>query len=120
MPLLIREKTMALDTYIEFEGISDESLDAQHINWTVAAAETWQATGTASKTRLILEVCPVSERYSFINDRLQTYFSLKASAPLGRRSAEKFDVFTAHIRNSVVAAEEVVILQMSTAILFYR
>lgn len=43
----------------------------------------------------------MSEPYSFINDRLQTYFSLKASLPLGRRSAEKFDVLNAHIRNSV-------------------
>lgn len=52
----------------------------------------------------------MSRPYSFINERMQTYFAIKASLPLGRRAAEKFDVLNAHIRNSTVAAGEIVII----------
>ena len=52
----------------------------------------------------------MSRPYSFINERMQTYFAIKASLPLGRRAAEKFDVLNAHIRNSTVAAGEIVIV----------
>jgi hypothetical protein len=34
----------------------------------------------------------MSRSYSFINEQMQTYFSIKAKLPLGRRAAEKFDV----------------------------
>lgn len=52
----------------------------------------------------------MSRPYSFINERMQTYFAIKASLPLGRRAAEKFDLLNAHIRNSTVAAGEIVII----------
>lgn len=52
----------------------------------------------------------MSRPYSFINDQMQTYFSIKAKLPLGRRAADKFDVLNAHIRNSTVAAGEIVIV----------
>lgn len=52
----------------------------------------------------------MSQPFSFINERMQTYQALKASLPLGRRLAEKFDVLNAHIRNNVVVAGELVII----------
>lgn len=52
----------------------------------------------------------MSRPYSFINERTQTWFAVKASLSLGRRAADKFDVLNAHIRNGVVVAGEVVIV----------
>ncbi len=52
----------------------------------------------------------MSQPFSFVNERMQTYQAIKASLPLGRRLAEKFDVLNAHIRNNVVVAGELVII----------
>lgn len=52
----------------------------------------------------------MSQPFSFVNERMQTYHAIKASLPLGRRLAEKFDVLNAHIRNNVVVAGELVII----------
>ncbi|TDV59405.1 hypothetical protein [Pseudomonas sp. LP_7_YM] len=52
----------------------------------------------------------MSQPFSFVNERMQTYQAIKASLPLGRRLAEKFDVVNAHIRNNVVVAGELVII----------
>mgnify|MGYP000129377774 FL=1 len=52
----------------------------------------------------------MSRPYSFINEQMQTYFSIKGKLPLGRRAAQKFDVLNAHIRNSTVAAGEIVLV----------
>lgn len=52
----------------------------------------------------------MSRPYSFINEQMQTYFSIKGKLPLGRRAAQKFDVLNVHIRNSTVAAGEIVLV----------
>ena len=46
----------------------------------------------------------MSKPYAFINDRIQTYFTLKARVGGGA----KFDVLNAHIRNVVVMPGQVV------------
>ena len=48
----------------------------------------------------------MSKPYAFINDRIQTYFTLKARVAGGA----KFDVLNAHIRNVVVMPGQLVIV----------
>jgi hypothetical protein len=53
----------------------------------------------------------MSKPYVFINDRIQTYFTLKARVG----GAAKFDVLNAHIRNAVVMPGQLVIVSDGSA-----